>query len=199
MSRAVVISDTDVLGHIINGGIFDVLVPHVIEEIYITPQVKLELERNRIHYQVFHLHNQEKRIKLTKDEWSNLSPESRQKINQVRRELRAVLDPGELDCYAYSVGMGIDAIISNDGDAREKITSDSGNQKIVMNFAQLLLLGVKSDKFDIAKARECYDKVIQKNNLSRFASFEAQVQFFDKYTLHHPWIQDYLNYSEHYS
>jgi hypothetical protein len=37
MGRSVVVSDTDILGHIIKGGIFNELVPDVIEEIYITP------------------------------------------------------------------------------------------------------------------------------------------------------------------
>ncbi|CAM3220076.1 hypothetical protein PALU110988_09390 [Paenibacillus lupini] len=41
-SKSVVISGTDILGHIIIGGIFNVLVPNVIEEIYITPQIEKE-------------------------------------------------------------------------------------------------------------------------------------------------------------
>ncbi|KRF01107.1 hypothetical protein ASG89_26240 [Paenibacillus sp. Soil766] len=131
----------------------------------------------------------EKRIKLTKEVWSSLPVESRQEIQKVKSRLRAVLDPGELDCYAYSVGMGIDAIISDDGDAREKITIDSQHKKIVLNFAQLLILAVKLDKFDLEQARQYFDQVIQKNKLTRFAPFSKQVEIFDRSTLRHPWIK----------
>src|SRR5690554_4109296 len=97
MIRTVVVSDTDILGHIINGGIFNIIVPDIIEEIYITPQVEKELKNNQLYYQVFSLNNQTKRIKLAKEKWSSLSVHSRQDINKVRNRLRAVLDPGELD------------------------------------------------------------------------------------------------------
>ncbi|MCA0757038.1 hypothetical protein KP806_18410 [Paenibacillus sp. N4] len=191
-SRSVIVSDTDILGHTIKGGIFDVLVPSVIEEIYITPQVEKELRSNHLHYQVFHQYNQNNRIKLTKERWALLSVKSRQEVNKVKNRMRAVLDPGELECYAYSVGLGIDAIISDDRDAREKIIHDSGHQKLVMNFAQLLILGVKMDKFDLETAEKYYDQVVQRNMLSRFASFSKQIELFDRFTINHSWTQQIL-------
>lgn len=113
----------------------------------------------------------------------------------MKNRMRAVLDPGELDCYAYSVGMGIDAIISDDTDARVKITDDSDQKKLVMNFAQLLLLGVKMDKFNLELAKVYFDQVIERNKLSRFASFSKQIQIFDQYTLTHPWTKKMLSAS----
>lgn len=192
-SRAVVVSDTDILGHIIIGGIFDVLVPNVIEEIYITPKVEEELRSNGFYYQVFHQQLHGNRIKLTKDSWASLSVESRKEVNQVKARMRAILDPGELDCYAYSVGLGIDAIISDDRDAREKIMEDSKHKKLVMNFAQLLILGVKLDKFDLTTAEAYFRQVVERNKLSRFASFPKQLEFFDQYTTTHPWTKNVLS------
>ena len=192
-SKSVVVSDTDILGHIIKGEIFNVLIPHVIEEIYITPKVEYELQTNGYHYQVFHQQERSNQIKLTKNSWASLSIESRQEVNKVKTRMRAILDPGELDCYAYSVGMGIDAIISDDADARVKITDDSDRKKLVMNFAQLLLLGVKMDKFNLETAKAYFDQVIERNKLSRFTSFSKQIQFFDQYTLTHPWTKKMLS------
>jgi predicted nucleic acid-binding protein len=192
-SRSVVVSDTDILGHIINGGIFEVLVPHVIEEIYITPQVEHELRANGFYYSVFHQQERGHRIKLTKDSWASLSVESRQEVNKIRTRMRAVLDPGELDCYAYSVGLGIDAIISDDADARIKITDDSDRKKLVMNFAQLLLLGVKMDKFDLETAEAYFKQVIERNKLLRFTPFPKQIEFFDQHTVAHPWTKKMLS------
>lgn len=191
-SRSVVISDTDILVHIIKGEIFDVLVPQVVDEIFITPKVEEELKVQGFHSQLFHTVRC-KHLKLTKACWAALSVECRQEINKVKTRMRAILDPGELDCYAYSVGMDIDAIISDDSDARDKITEDSNQKKLVMNFAQLLLLGVKMDKFSMDTAEIYYDQVIAKNKLSRFLPFIKQISIFDENTVKHPWVNEILS------
>ncbi|WCK53533.1 hypothetical protein PP175_19670 [Aneurinibacillus sp. Ricciae_BoGa-3] len=101
-----------------------------------------------------------------------------------------MLDPGELDCYAYSVGMGIDAIMSNDAGAREIIRYESDDQKVVMNFAQLLILGANLGNFTMSQAEQYYEQVKHRNRLNNLANFNHQVSIFNTYTVKHPWVRN---------
>ncbi|MFD2370758.1 hypothetical protein ACFSO0_12555 [Brevibacillus sp. GCM10020057] len=192
MNKSIVVSDTDVLVHIIHGNIFRVLVPAVIEEIYIPPKVEEELKLRGVHTQLFYYLNEGNWVKRTADKWASMSDHDRKELQRVKKEMRAVLDPGELECYAYSVGLGIDGIISDDGDARKKISEETNGKKIVLNFAQLLLLGVKLDKFSLSEAEQYFQNVIRANRLHNFNPFPQQVQIFDSITIQHPWVQQFL-------
>lgn len=113
-------------------------------------------------------------------------------INQTKARMRAQLDPGELDCYAYSVGLQIDAVISNDKGAKRMIEDDSEGRKIVLSFADLFILGAKMDVLSWSEAGRLYDHVVQKCKLI-MPPFERQISIFEQNRQHHAWIKSFLN------
>ncbi|MGB8955401.1 MAG: hypothetical protein WCC10_08505 [Tumebacillaceae bacterium] len=102
------------------------------------------------------------------------------------------LDPGELDRYAYSVGLQIDAVISNDKGAKATMQHDSEGKKVVLSFADLFILGVKKDAFAWGEAGDYYDTVVRKRQL-KMPPFEVQVRNFESYIEEHPWVQEFLS------
>ena len=105
--------------------------------------------------------------------------------------MRPKLDPGELDCYAYSVGMEVDAIISNDKEAKEIISSDSHEKKVVITFWDLLILAIKTDNISWEEGEEYYNQVVTRCGLT-LPSFSRHIQNFDEYCGKHQWVKDFL-------
>ncbi|MFZ3588883.1 hypothetical protein ACOI1C_06275 [Bacillus sp. DJP31] len=192
--QAAVMSDTDIIVHMIKGRIFFEIVPIMFDRIYITPKVEEELKNKHlgIYGQVLPYLNKDTYIKRTKNEWSSLPIEKKKLVNQTKDRMRAILDPGELDCYAYSLGMEIDVILSDDRGAKEHISLDSNNEKVIITFWDLLILASKSDKLAWSEAEILYNAVISRCNL-RLPPFETQVKAFENYCGSHPWVIRNLN------
>lgn len=140
-----VISDTDIIVHMVNGDIFTQVVPLLLDKVYITPKVEEELKNKHraIYSQLTESFSQGIWLFKAKDTWGTLTNEQRIMINKTREKHRAQLDPGELDCLAYATGMNIGAIISDDRGAKEIIVEVTENKKVVITFWDLLIIGAK--------------------------------------------------------
>jgi predicted nucleic acid-binding protein len=187
----VVISDTDIIVHLITGGVFNHIFPNIINRVYITPKVDEELRKRHGIYSQLTSHFGVWMFR-TKDLWKDLSPENRIAINKTKNEHRAKLDPGELDCLAYAVGLNIDAIISDDRGAKEIINAVTQNQKAVITFWDLLIIGAIKDKLSWSDAELYYNQVVYTCNLG-LPPFHIQIKIFEGHFISHPWVQQYLN------
>ncbi|WP_141550886.1 hypothetical protein [Bacillus sp. AFS041924] len=187
-------SDTDILVHMVKGGIFFKIVPYILDLIYITPKVEDELKasHSHIYYQLLNEINKGQFLRRTKDTWNDLSIEQKKTVNQTKSRMRPKLDPGELDCYAYSVGMEIDAIISNDKQAKEIISVDSEGEKVVITFWDLLILAIKNDLISWEVGEDYYNQVVDRCGLT-LPPFGRHIERFDDYCGKHKWVKDYLS------
>ncbi|HER2169460.1 TPA: hypothetical protein VJS58_001739, partial [Streptococcus pyogenes] len=151
-----VMSDTDIIVHMVKGGIFFDIVPMIFDSVYIPPKVEEELKNKHqgVLGQLLPWLNRKSFLKRTKEFFISLPPEKKKLVNQTKTRLRASLDPGELDCYAYSLGMEIDAIISDDKGAKEQISIDSKNEKVIITFWDILILAARNDKLGWSDAEE---------------------------------------------
>ncbi|MHA0857388.1 hypothetical protein [Paenibacillus sp. CMAA1364] len=188
-----VLSDTDIIVHMVKGDVFTQVVPLLLDKVYITPKVEEELKNKHrgIHSQLTESFSQGTWLFKVKDTWGRLTSEQRILINKTREKYRAQLDPGELDCLAYATGMNIGAIISDDRGAKEIIVEVTHNEKIVITFWDLLIMGAKKDKISWSDAGEYYNKVKQ-SCLPRLPDFSYQVSLFERNLLSHPWVIRYL-------
>ncbi|MEK4529809.1 hypothetical protein NST38_30865 [Paenibacillus sp. FSL H8-0104] len=187
----VVISDTDIIVHLVKGDVFKHIVPSIIDKLYITPKVDEELRtHSAIYSQISHLF--EVNLFKTKDMWGSIEPAKRIAINEVRKNNRARLDPGELDCLAYAVGLDIDVIISDDKGAKEIINDVTDKKTVVITFWDLLIIGAMKDKFSWETAATYYTQVVDRCDLT-LANFKRQNALFEQNTLNHPWVQQYLS------
>ncbi|MCC3359123.1 hypothetical protein [Bacillus sp. REN16] len=191
--KTVVLSDTDILVHMVSGGIFFEVVPLVFETVYIPAKVEQELKDKHSHtyYKLLRHLNEGNLLKRTKLEWGGLSVEQKKLVNTTKTRLRARLDPGELDCYAYSLGMEIDAIISDDKGAKELISLDSEGSKVVITFWDIIILAIKMDQLDWTTGELYYNKVVQTCRLS-LPPFGKQIYEFENYIGTHEWINKFL-------
>ena len=192
--RTAVISDTDILVHLVKSGLFFTVMPKILKQIIIPTQVETELERSHVAVYAQLKPFLEKGDWLIRSSavWKQASKEQRVEINQIKSKMRAQLDPGELDCYAYSVGFNIDAVISNDKGAKETIQHDSKGRKVVLSFADLFILGAKKDLLSWGEAGEYYDTVVRKCGLVKMPPFSVQVRNFETHKQEHPWVQEFL-------
>ncbi|MNH91193.1 hypothetical protein D3C73_437440 [compost metagenome] len=192
----VVISDTDIIVHMVKGNIFFEVIPIILDKVYITPKVEEELKNKHagIYYQLLPIFVQGKWLFKAKDMWKLLTDDQRIMINQTREKHRARLDPGELDCLAFATGLGIHAIISDDRGAKEIISEVTENQKVIITFWDLLIMGAKKDRIPWSVAEEYYQRV-RLACLPKHPDFKYQIGLFEKNILPHPWVQHYLNSS----
>lgn len=192
--EAAVISDTDILVHLVTSGLFFEVMPRILQKIMIPAKVENELERSHafVYAKLKPLLEKGDWLIRSSTVWKQASKEQKLEINQTKSRMRAQLDPGELDCYAYSVGLKIDAIISNDKGAKATIQHDSEGKKVVLSFADLFILGVKKDLLAWSEAEAYYDTVVSKRQL-KMPPFAVQVQNFETYTQDHPWILEFLS------
>lgn len=126
----------------------------------------MKASHSHIYYQLLNEINKGQFLSRTKDTWNDLSIEQKKTVNQTKSRMRPKLDPGELDCYAYSVGMEIDAIISNDKQAKEIISVDSEGEKVVITFWDLLILAIKNDLISWEVGEDYYNQVVDRCGLT---------------------------------
>ncbi|MFK4333487.1 putative nucleic acid-binding protein [Bacillus sp. RC240] len=191
--EAAVMSDTDIIVHMVKGRIFFKIVPMLFSNVYITPKVEEELKNKHqaVHGQLLSYLNRDTFLKRTKNEWKDLPVDKKKLVNQTKDRMRASLDPGELDCYAYSLGMDIDAIISDDKGAKEHISIDSENKKVIITFWDLLILAAKGQKLSWEEAEKNYNEVVRRCNMN-LPPFKVHIKNFDSYCGSHPWIKTHL-------
>lgn len=191
--RVAVISDTDILVHLVRSKLFPGVISLLLKRIIIPTKVEQELERSHpdVYAVIKPLLNQGDWLVRSSTIWKETNKDQKVEINKTKTRMRAQLDPGELDCYAYSVGFQIDAVISNDKGARETIGHDSGGKKVVLNFGDLFILGAKKDLWAWSDAGAYYDQVVRERNLI-MPRFEIQIANFEKNVEQHAWVQEFL-------
>lgn len=188
-----VISDTDILVHLVRSGLFSEVMPKILQQIILPTKVEDELERSHpdVYAVLKPLLSQGEWLIRTSTIWRETSKEQKIEINETKSRMRAQLDPGELDCYAYSVGLRIDAVISNDKGAKSAIQHDSKGKKIVLTFGDLFILGAKKEILSWSEAGVYYDTVVKKCNL-KMPVFEVQIRNFEETIQDHDWVLGFL-------
>jgi hypothetical protein len=189
----VVISDTDIIVHMVKGQVFSKIMPLLIDQVYITPKVdeELRLRHAGVYGSLTPFFAEGKWLFKLKPMWKDFSSEQKRSINETKDQHRARLDPGELDCLAYATGLGIPAIISDDKGAKEIISLVTKNKKVVLTFWDLLVLGAKKDKLSWSDAKVHYEAVKRACSL-KLPDFEFQVRSFEDKVQFHPWVQKFL-------